>query len=501
MNQLLLDLGAILLLLLANGFFSMAEIAIVSSSRPKLKHLAAQGDMRAEAALELAAEPNRFLSTIQVGITLVGVVTAVFSGARFSEAVAKPMLEIAWLAPYAEEVSFSLVVGALTICTLVIGELVPKRLGLSNPEGIARAVAPMMRRMASLCAPLVAVLGFLTGIFIKLLRVRDRPEAMASEEEIQMMVREGSLSGHFHEREASMVSSVMALDKLHVSNLMTPRTRIIWVSVNDSDEMLWHKVVVSGHSTFPVYENTQDNVLGTISVKSIYATIAAGIPVKIRNLIVPPVFVPATQTATSLLEKFQQSTKHVMLVLDEFGGISGLVTLHDLMEAIVGDLPSQGDLTRPTALRTDDGKWLVDGMLDTEGFEELIPACALPPLATRDYQTIAGFVMKHLGRMPEVGESFDYSGYRIQILDLDGYRIDKLLLMPQPDPWALPVRPAETAAAAENRREREEADPEAFSSSPEGRVETQENEEPGSRTEETAAAGDSTERAYGSRKD
>ncbi|MES2707266.1 MAG: hemolysin family protein [Verrucomicrobiota bacterium] len=454
MNQLILELAAILVLLLANGFFSMAEIAVVSSSRAKLKHLALQGDHRAAAALELAEEPNRFLSTIQVGITLVGVVAAAFSGARFSAAIAQPMLEIAWLAPYAREVSFSVVVAALTGSTLVIGELVPKRVGLSNPEGIARAVAPTMRRLARLASPLVAVLGFFTELFVRIFRVQGRPDAVASEEEIQLMVREGSLSGHFHKNEASMVTSVMALDKVHTSELMTPRTRIIWVSVNDTDETLWHKVVVSGHSTFPVYEKTQDNVLGTISVKSVYANIAAGIPLKIRHLTVPPVFVPATQMATSLLETFQKSANAVVLVLDEFGGITGLVTLHDLMEAIVGDLPSPGDHTRPTALRTDDGKWLVDGMLDTEGFEELIPACVLPPVPTRDYQTIAGFVMKHLGRVPAEGESFDYSGYRIQVMDLDGFRIDKLLLMPLPEP-------SEAGAGGESTGEAEVAvDPE-----------------------------------------
>lgn len=430
MNQLLLELAAIVLLLLANGFFSMSEIAVVSSSRAKLKHLASQGDRRAAAALALAEEPNRFLSTIQIGITLIGVVAAAFSGARFSEAVAQPMLEISWLAPYAPQVSFFLVVAGLTGATLVIGELVPKRVGLSNPEGIALAVAPVMRRLAGLAGPLVALLGFFTELFVKVFRIKGRPDAVASEEEIQMMVREGSLAGHFHKDEASMVTSVMALDRIHTSELMTPRTRIIWVSVNDTADTLWHKIVVSGHSTFPVYEKSQDNVLGTISVKSVYANLAAGIPVKIRDLTRPPVFVPAMQVASSLLETFRKTANPVVLVLDEFGGISGLVTVHDLMEAIVGDLPSPGDHTRPTALRTDDGKWLVDGMLDTEGFAELIPACVLPPAATRDYQTIAGFVMKHLGRMPAEGESFDYSGYRIQIVDLDGYRIDKLLLMP-----------------------------------------------------------------------
>lgn len=432
MNQLLFELAILVVLLLANGFFSMSEIAVVSCNRARLRHLASQGDRRSAAALELAEEPNRFLSTVQIGITLVGVIAAAFSGATFSAALAKPMQTVPWLTPYAEELSFAIVVSLLTFFTLVIGELLPKRIGLSNPEGIARAVAPTMRRLAGLGGPAIAMLTVCTEALLKILGIRPREDSPATDEEIAMLVTEGSKSGQFHKNEPEMVRSVMALDQLLTRELMTPRTRIIWVSVNDTAEMLWHKVVVSGHSTFPVYEKTQDNVLGIISVKSIYANVAAGIPHNIRNLIRPPTFVADTTPASTLLETFQQSTKHVALVLDEFGGITGLVTLHDLMEAIVGDLPTLGDLTRPTALKTSDGKWLVDGMLDTEGFEELVPSFELPPANERDYQTIAGFVMKHLGRIPAEGETFEYSHYRVQVLDLDGYRIDKLLFMPLP---------------------------------------------------------------------
>lgn len=432
MNQLAFELAIIFVLLLANGFFSMSEIAVVSCNRARLRHLASQGDKRSAAALELAEEPNRFLSTVQIGITLVGVIAAAFSGATFAAALAKPLMKVPWLVPYADELSFVIVVTLLTFFTLVLGELVPKRVGLSNPEGIARAVAPTMRRLSKFGGPIVALLVFCTEGLVKLFGLKPREETPATDEEIAMLVTEGSRSGQFHKNEPEMVRSVMALDKVMTRELMTPRTRIIWVSVNDTAEMLWHKVVVSGHSTFPVYEKSQDNILGVISVKSIYANAAAGIPHNIRSLVRPPTFVPATLPATTLLDTFQSSTKHVALVLDEFGGITGLVTLHDLMEAIVGDLPTVGDLTRPTALKTDDGKWLVDGMLDTEGFEELVPAFELPAANERDYQTIAGFVMKHLGRVPKEGEHFDYSGYRVQVLDLDGYRIDKLLFMPLP---------------------------------------------------------------------
>lgn len=443
----------------------MAEIAVVSCNRPRLRHAAAQGDRRSAAALELAEEPTRFLSTVQIGITLVGVIAAAFSGANLAAAVAVKLKTVAWIAPYAEEAAFAMVVAALTFATLVLGELAPKRLGLSNPEGIARAVAPTMRRLSRLGGPVIALLGACTEGLLKILGIKPRQETPATDEEIAMLVTEGSLAGQFHKNEPEMVRSVMALDQVLTRELMTPRTRIIWVSVNDTAEMLWHKVVVSGHSTFPVYEKTQDNILGIISVKSIYANTAAGIPHNIRHLVRPPTFVPATLPASSLLETFQQSTKHLALVLDEYGGISGLVTLHDLMEAIVGDLPTPGDLTRPTALKTEDGKWLVDGMLDTEGFEELVPAFHLPPVAERDYQTIAGFVMKHLGRIPAEGEIFEHGNYRVQILDLDGYRIDKLLFMPLPPAGETPPDPTPTAPEAPSEPETE-AEPDSASESP-----------------------------------
>jgi putative hemolysin len=430
MTGLAFELSIIFILLIANGVFSMAEIAIVSARKARLRQLSDSGDSRARAALELAESPSRFLATVQIGITLVGVLTAAFSEATLSKQLAVPMKQIEWLAPYAENVSFAVVVSLLTYFTLVIGELVPKRLGLANPEGIARAVGNPMRKLSTIAAPLVALLTSSTEALFALFRLKSSKEATVTEEEVRLLVKEGMRAGVFHASAPAMVESVMALDQVPVRDLMTPRPKIIWINVQDPHDAIWHKIVVSAHTTFPVYDGTRDKVVGVISVKSIYANLAAGAPVKVKDLMTPPLVVPASLSASALLERFKQAGKHIALVTDEFGGIIGLVSLHDIMEAIMGELPSLDERSKPRASRRDDGSWLVDGMLDVEEFERLVPDFKLPPRDKRDYQTFAGFIVQHLGHVPREGEIFRLHAYDVEIIDMDGYRVDKVLLMP-----------------------------------------------------------------------
>lgn len=439
MNQLILELGIIFVLLLANGVFAMTEIAVVSARKARLRHLADGGDVRARKALELAESPNRFLATVQVGITLVGVLAAAFSGATLSAKLAGPMKQADWLAPYADKLAFGVVVVALTYFTLVIGELVPKRLGLGNPEGIARALAGPMNLLSCFASPLVTLLSWSTDVLLKFFRVKPEPAVTVSEDEIKMLVKEGTRAGVFLPTESAMVESVLALDRVAIRDLMTPRAKIIWINVADPHEAIWHKIVVSGHTTFPVYEGNRDHVAGVVTVKSIYANLAAGAGVKIKDLMTPPLVVPATVTANVLLEKFKQTGKHVALVADEFGGITGLVSLHDIMEAIIGELPSTDERLKPTARRRDDGSWLVDGMLDADEFERLVPGFRLHSARERDYQTFGGYVVKQLGHVPAEGESFQAHGFLVEVMDMDGHRVDKVLLMP-----ARPSSPAAT---------------------------------------------------------
>ena len=430
MTAIAIELTIIFVLLVANGVFSMAEIAVVSARKPRLRRMADNGDTRARRALELAESPNRFLATVQVGITLVGVLAAAFSGATLSTKLAEVLRNMSWLAPYAEKASLAVVVVLLTYLTLVIGELLPKRLGLANPEGIARALASPMSKLATLAAPLISLLSASTEAMLRRFRLQPEQEMAVTEDDVKLMVREGMRAGVFLPHEPAMVEGVLALDRIPVRDLITPRAKIIWINVNDPHEAIWHKIVVSGHTTFPVYEGNRDRVVGVLSVKSIYANLAAGTAVKVKDLMTPALVVPASQSASALLEKFKQTRKHVALVADEFGGIIGLVSLHDIMEAIIGELPSLDERAKPRAVRREDGSWLVDGMFEVDEFERRLPEFKLPAETKRDYETFGGFIMKHLGHVPHEGEAFELHGYHVEVIDMDGHRVDKVLLMP-----------------------------------------------------------------------
>lgn len=434
MNFTLLEILIIFALLLANGVFAMAELAVVSARKSRLRQMAEGGDSRARRALELAESPNTFLATVQIGITLVGVLAAAFSGATMSAKLAAVFRDIAWLQPHADEVAFGLVVIVLTYFTLVIGELVPKRLGLANPEGMARLVAGPMHGLARICSPLVHLLSRSTEALLAVFRLKPVAEAAVTDEDVRLLVREGMRAGVFHAQEPAMVESVMAFDRLPVRDVMTPRAKIIWINVHDTHETIWHRIVVSAHTTFPVYEGRRDNVLGMVTVKAIYANLAAGVPVNVRDLVTPALVVPESLSVSALLEKFKASGKHIALVTDEFGAIAGLVSLHDIMEAIVGELPTPQDRLRPRAVCRDDGSWLIDGLIDIEEFSQAVADFRLPATGDRDYQTFGGFIVKHLGHVPVEGEIFRHGRYNVEIIDMDGLRVDKVLLLPAKDP-------------------------------------------------------------------
>ncbi len=269
-----------------------------------------------------------------------------------------------------------------------------------------------------------------SALLLRVIGVRHKGEHALTADELQMVIAEATRSGVIEEDERQIMTGIMRLADRPVRELMTPRAKIIWINVNDPHESVWHKIVVSGHTTFPVYEGNRDHVLGVVSVKAIYANLAAGAPAHVRDLMVPPLVVPATQSASGLLEKFKQRGKHVALVADEFGGIIGLVSLHDIMEAIIGELPTPDERARPRAVRREDGSWLVDGMIDAAEFERAVPDFKLHAAPERDYQTFGGFVLKHLGRVPEEGAAFQLHGYHVEVIDMDGHRVDKVLLLP-----------------------------------------------------------------------
>jgi putative hemolysin len=441
MKQVIVEVAVIALLLVVNGVFAMAEIAVVSSRKSRLRRLAVQGNPRARAALELAESPTRFLSTVQIGITLVGILAGAFGGATLAAELGKGLARVGLLAPYAAEMAFVIVVAAITYCSLVVGELVPKRVGLGAPEGVAMAIAGPMTRLAKLARPAVSLLSVSTEGLLRLTGLRPAKEAAVSEEEVRVMMQEGVRAGAFNKVESQIVHRALELDQLPVREIMTPRAKVIWLNMEDPHEQIWHKIVVSDHSHFPVYEGKRDHTVGVVSVKAIYANLAAGAGVRLKDLMVRPLIVPETQTVLQLVETFKQSGKHIALVTDEYGSMVGLVTLNDVMEAIVGEFPTQGERAKPRAQRREDGSWLIDAMLDLESVEEALPEFKAGMERHSEYQTLAGYVVKRLGRVPREGETFEAEGYVFEVLDMDHHRVDKVLAWSAkgPVPGAKPV--------------------------------------------------------------
>lgn len=432
MMPVLIEILVIACLLLVNGLLAMSELAVVSSRRGRLQWMADHGDARARAALELATSPNRFLPTVQVGITLVGVMAGAFGGATLAGHLAEWFRKASWLAPYAPSLALTLVVMVITYLSLVWGELLPKRIALTQPERIACLMAKPMHALARLARPAVVLLGGSSDLLLRLLGIRESQAQPVTEEEIRGLMEEGRRAGVFHQAGPQIVERVMHLDRLRLHDLMTPRTRIFWLNVHAPPEQIWHKVVVSGHSTFPVYDGTRDNVAGVVTVKALYAQVGAGVPLRLQDLLTPPLYAPFSQRATSLLEIFRKTGRHLALVTDEYGGIAGLVTLHDLMEAVLGDFPSSEERSKPRAVRREDGSWLVDGMFDMADLQLCLPELKAEEAGARDYRTVGGWAMKQLGRVPTEGDCFYAQSYRVEVLDMDGHRVDKLLFTPGP---------------------------------------------------------------------
>ncbi len=420
----------IVLLVLANGVFAMAEIAIISCRKPRLRKLTEQGDARARAALELADSPNRFLSTVQVGITLVGVLAGAFGGATIAREIARALHDVPALAHYGEAIGIGVVVLGITLLSVVLGELVPKRLALNNPLGVALALARPVRRLSSLIAPVVRLLGALTDAVLKLFGFQLRTEPAVTEDEVRSLVEQGHQAGVFFKAEKEMVEQALALDRKCVGDLMTQRAQIIWLNVADANEVNWRKIVTSGHSYFPVYEGQRDNVVGMVSLKALWANLALAQSANLRDLLTEPLFVPANMTALKLLETFKHSRKHLALVPDEFGTVQGMVTLVDVFEEIVGDIPSFDQPAQARIVRREDGSWLVDATLELDELKQLLVVKQMPGEDREAYETLSGFVLHQMQRIPREGDHFEWGGFRFEVADVDRHRLDKILIQP-----------------------------------------------------------------------
>lgn len=424
-----LELLIIALLLIANGVLSMAEIAMVSSRKTRLKKLANKGDERAKAALAAAEEPTRFLSTIQVGITLLGVGAGAFGGRTLAENLQQIFSAWPMVADYAEALGIAVVVCGITFVSVIIGELVPKRLGLHAPERVAIALVRPIGWLTAVVAPIAGVLTFVTDRGLRLFGIGQPKEAPVTEEEVRSLVEQGIESGVFQRAEQQMVEGVLSLDQRPVTMLMTPRPKIVFLNLDDPEDVNWRKIVTSAHSYFPVYQGHRDQIVGMVAVKALWAHSAIGLPTTLKNLLLPPLLVPEKMNAIQLLEQFKKTGKHIAIVQDEFGAVQGLVTLIDVMESIVGDLPERGDRAQPEVRKRDDGSWLIDATLSTGELKTLLALDGpLPNESTADFQTVGGFMVTQLGRIPAAADFFEWQGWRFEVVDMDGRRVDKVLV-------------------------------------------------------------------------
>ena len=424
-----LQIAIIVALTLLNGLFAMSETALVSSRQARLRQRAEAGNHGARTALELAEEPTRFLSTVQIGISLIGVLAGAFGGATLAEPLAGALRGVPGLAPYSWALAFGLVVTGITYLSLIIGELVPKRLALNAPESIASRVARPMRLLSALAAPMVWLLAASTEAVLKLLGARRSGDPPITEQEVEALLEEGERVGVFEEEERELVARALRLDDRPVSELMTPRPNIVWLDTEDPPQEHRRQVVEHRHSYYPVARGDLDNLLGLASVKDAWARMMAGEQVDLLEALRQPPLVPESVPATSALETFKRSGLPVALVIDERGNCEGLITSTDILEALVGEVPDiHNHVEKPMIVRRADGSWLVDGLVLADELRERLGLRALPDDGLGDYQTVGGLVMERLGRVPVEGDRFEWEEFSFEVLDMDGRRVDKVLV-------------------------------------------------------------------------
>jgi len=418
----------ILVLILLNGILAMAEFAVVSAKKIRLQQRAEGGDTKAAAALELAHEPTHFLSTIQIGITLVGILAGAFGGATVAEELAAYFNEFPLLAPYSEILAISLVVVVITYLTLIFGELVPKRLALNNAETIASSVAQPMRLLSVIASPLVFILSRSTEAVLWVMRVKETKEPPVTEEEIKIMLEEGTEAGVFEKAEMSMVEGVFDLGDRRIESLMTHRSDVIALDLNDPVSDNLQKMIRSGRSNFPVYEGDLDHIVGMVSVKDVLARMVESGSPDIRAAVTKPLFAPEAISALKLLELFKGTGLHIALVTDEYGGIQGVISLHDILESIVGNVHTFGEPVDIPIVVREDGSWLINGDTPIEDIKKILSVDTFPEEDEGHYRTIAGLILFVLQRIPKTGNHVQIGGLRYEVVDMDGNRIDKVLV-------------------------------------------------------------------------
>ncbi|MFN9925671.1 MAG: hemolysin family protein [Phenylobacterium sp.] len=425
--MLLLAIVVVLFLVLLNGLFAMSEMAVVSARRAKLQARAERGERGAAAALKLSEDPTRFLSAVQVGITLIGILAGAYGQATIAGELDHQLETIALIAPWSEQIATGLVVVGLTYVSLILGELVPKRLALIHPERIASVVAAPLSLMARAMGPFVTLLTVSTAGVLALMRVRDNDGTAVTQEEVETVLAEGAGAGLIEPQEQAMMQEVMRLGDRPVRVAMTPRKDVYWVALDDPEETIRAEVRDCPYSRFVVVNGQDfDDPLGVVHKRDVADTLLSGEPLDLRKLAKAPLYIPETTSLLQAMEQLRSSPHHVAFVVDEFGGLEGLLTPTDLLEMIAGDFPESHDAPGAAIIRREDGSYLVDGKTDllelSDALDEAFDAGS--------FHTAAGLVLNHLGRLPEEGARLVIGGWRVEVIDMDGRRIDKLLFTP-----------------------------------------------------------------------
>jgi len=411
-------------MIVLNGLLVMSEIALVSARKSRLEMLSNKGDLKARAALDLAENPEKFLSTVQIGITLISILTGVYSGEKFGENL-KPFFEhIEWTRAYADTIATSIVVIIVTFVSILIGELIPKKLGLSRSEKIAPLIAGPMNFLSKILHPFVVLLSVVTNIIFKIFRIKKVSDSSVTEEEIKALITEGSELGAIDEDEKDIIERVFHLGDRSITSLMTHRTDIVWVDIKDTVAAVKLKFDQIVFSTFPVCDRTVDNIKGLVYVKDM---LKASPDTIIENLIKPALFVPENNKAYQLLEKFKGSRIHTCFIVNEYGTLEGMITINDILEAIVGDVPQTGQ-EEYEIIKRSDGSYLVEAQIHFYDFLSYFDKADWSNDDSLEFDTLAGFALHHLEHIPSTGEIFEWRCFNFEIIDMDGQRIDKILV-------------------------------------------------------------------------
>ena len=424
------ELLVLAFLMLLNGFFAMSEMAVISSRRARLVQLADERLPGADTALALLDDPTRFISTVQICLTLISILAGAFGGATLVDPLAGQLSRITILASYAHELATALVVIGLTYVTLIAGELAPKRLGMGNAERIAARVAPVMTLLSRLAGPLVWLMQRSTQAMFLLLHLRFETPAGVTEEEVKTLIAEGTQRGVFEPAEREMIEGVLRLTDRSVRAIMTPRLDVVWLDINDSPGDIIAELRASGYSRFPVSRGDIDEIEGIVQAKDLLNRALAGEPFDMQCCIKKPLFVHDSTGVMHLLELLRQSSVQIAVVVDEYGSLEGIVTLTDILESIAGELPDEDDgAPDPEIVRREDGSFLIDGMVPVDEVEALLGLKNMR--GDRDFHTIGGFVLSECGHIPKPGEHFIWHGVRFEVVDMDNRRIDKIAIMPE----------------------------------------------------------------------